>query len=163
MKGAYYVEKIKPYVISIGIALAVGGLSAVLTMGNMDIYEKVNTPPLSPPSILFPIVWTALYILMGISASIIYQNKQSNTDEAYCGIKSYAISLFFNFMWSIFFFNLRWFKFAFFWLLALLFLIIKTIVCYFKVNKLAAYLQIPYAIWVAFAGYLNFDIWMLNK
>ena len=155
-------NKIKPYVISIIIPLAVGGLSAVLTMGNMDIYNEVKTPPLSPPSILFPNVWTGLYLLMGISAVIVYKRQSSDPKEAASGIKAYAISLFFNFLWSILFFNFKWFGFAFFWLLALLFFIIKTIVSYYKVSKIAAYLQIPYAIWVAFAGYLNFGIWMLN-
>ncbi len=155
-------KKIKPYVISILIALGVGGLSALLTMGNMEIYNEVETPPLSPPSILFPIVWTILYVLMGISAAIVYTKRQDNFNEARMGLRAYAISLFFNFLWSIVLFNFKWFGFAFFWLLGLLFFIIKTIVCYFKVNKLAAYLQIPYAIWVAFAGYLNFGIWMLN-
>ena len=155
-------KKIKPYVISIAIALAVGGLSAILTMGNMDIYCELNTPPLSPPSSLFPIVWTILYVLMGISAAIVYTQRENNYQEARMGLRAYAISLFFNFLWSIVFFNFRWFGFAFFWLLGLLFFIIKTIVCYSKVNKLAAYLQIPYGIWVTFAGYLNFGIWMLN-
>lgn len=155
-------KKIKPYVISIGIALAVGGLSALLTMGNMDIYDELKTPPLSPPSILFPIVWTILYVLMGIGAAIVYVNRDQNLNEAECGLRAYGISLVFNFLWSIVFFNFKWFGFAFFWLLGLLFFIIKTIVCYYKVNKTAAYLQIPYAVWVAFAGYLNFGIWMLN-
>ena len=155
-------KKLKPFVISIAIALAVGGLSALLTMGNMNLYNEVETPPLSPPSILFPIVWTILYILMGISAAIVYTHRDDNFHEAQMGLRTYAISLCFNFLWSIVFFNFKWFGFAFFWLLGLLFFIIKTIVCYFRVNKPAAYFQIPYAIWVAFAGYLNFGIWMLN-
>lgn len=155
-------KKIKPYVISIGIALTVGGLSALLTMGNMNTYEELNSPPLSPPGILFPIVWSFLYVLMGISTAIIYVKQDENFHEARCGLRAYAISLVFNFLWSIVFFNFKWFGFAFFWLLGLLFFIIKTIVCYYRVNKAAAYLQIPYAIWVAFAGYLNFGIWMLN-
>ncbi len=155
-------NKIKPYVISIAIALAVGGASALLTMGNMEIYKELKTPPLSPPSILFPIVWTVLYVLMGISAAIVYTNKDIDAAEGECGLRTYGISLAFNFLWSTVFFNLRWFGFAFYWLLALLFLIIKTIVCYYKVSRLAAYLQIPYALWVVFAGYLNFGIWMLN-
>lgn len=155
-------NKIKTYLISVGIALAIGGLSALLTMGNMDIYNEIKTPPLSPPSILFPIVWSVLYVLMGISASLVNQNHNDNFQEARCGLRAYGISLIFNFLWSIVFFNFKWFGFAFFWLLGLLFFIIKTVVCYFRVNKVAAYLQIPYALWVAFAGYLNFGIWMLN-
>lgn len=156
-------KKAKPYVVSILIALAVGGFSALLTMNNMDIYGQIKAPPLSPPSILFPIVWTVLYVLMGISAAIVYTNRAQNMRETEVGLRAYGISLIFNFLWSIIFFNLRWFGFAFFWLLGLLFFIIQTIVSYYKVNKAAAYLQIPYALWVAFAGYLNFGIWMLNN
>lgn len=155
-------NKIKPYVFSILLALAVGGLSALFTMGNMQIYSEIETPSFAPPSILFPIIWTIIYILMGISAAIIYTNRDYNFREATSGLRAYAVSLIFNFLWSIIFFNFRWFGFAFFWLLGLLFFIVKTIVCYLRVNKLAAYLQIPYVLWVVFAGYLNFSIWMLN-
>ena len=155
-------KKIKPFIISIAIALLVGGLSTLLTMGNMEIYNEVQTPPLSPPSILFPIVWTILYVLMGISATLVSKNQNVNLHEAKNGLRAYAVSLFFNFLWSIVFFNFKWFGFAFFWLLGLLFFVLQTIFSYHNVNKTAAYLQIPYAIWVAFAGYLNFFIWMLN-
>lgn len=155
-------SKIKPYVVSILIALAVGGLSAFLTRNSMDIYGELITPPLSPPSFLFPIVWSVLYILMGVSAAMIYTDKASLFKERSSAIATYASSLIVNFAWSIIFFNFRAFLLAFIWLLFLLFLIIKTIVAYKKINPTAAYLQIPYAIWVAFAGYLNFGIWLLN-
>ena len=155
-------KKIKPYAVSILLALAVGGASALLTMGNMDIYKEVRTPPLSPPSILFPIVWTLLYILMGVSAAMIYTDKNSEYKERTSAIATYASSLVVNFAWSIIFFNLRAFLFAFIWLLFLFYLIIKTIISYKKIKPTAAYLQIPYAVWVAFAGYLNFGIWLLN-
>lgn len=155
-------SKIKPYVVSILIALAVGGLSAFLTRNSMDIYGELITPPLSPPSFLFPIVWSVLYILMGVSAAMIYTDKASLFRERSSAIATYASSLIVNFAWSIIFFNFRAFLLAFIWLLFLLFLIIKTIVAYKKINPTAAYLQIPYAIWVAFAGYLNFGIWLLN-
>ena len=92
-------RKIKPYVISIAIALAVGGLSALLTMNNMDIYQEIKTPPLSPPSILFPIVWTILYVLMGISSANIYEKQYFDMKEAKRGLTTYAISLIFNFLW----------------------------------------------------------------
>ena len=156
-------RKIKIYVIAILIPLAVGGLSALLTMENMDIYSELNTPPLSPPPILFPIVWTILYILMGISSAIVWIERNNDTTAADDGISLYSVSLVFNFLWSIFFFNLRWFLFAFIWLVALLLLIIMTIRAYKKVVPIAAYLQIPYAVWVAFAGYLNISIWILNR
>lgn len=154
-------KKIKPYIISILIALAVGGLSAFITRNNMDIYKELATPPLSPPAILFPIVWTILYVLMGISAAMIYTSPKTDGKEK--ALLTYGISLFVNFTWSIIFFNLNAFLFSFIWLIILWALIIATIVQYYKINKLAAYLQIPYAIWVTFAGYLNLGIWILNR
>lgn len=153
----------KSYITSILIALAVGGLSALATMNNMDIYSQLKTPPLAPPAILFPIVWTILYILMGISAEMIYNSSTASAPQKKSALYTYALSLFFNFFWSIFFFNFRWLFFAFIWLLILLFLIIRTIMKYYKINPLAAYLQIPYLLWVTFAAYLNFSIWWLNR
>lgn len=154
---------IKSYVVSILIALVTGGLSALLTSGNMDLYSTIITPPLAPPSILFPIVWTILYILMGISAAMIYNTETAPLSQRKSALYTYGISLLFNFFWSIIFFNNRQFLFAFIWLLALLFLIVRTIMKYYKINPVAAYLQIPYLLWVTFAGYLNFAIWVLNK
>lgn len=156
-------KKLKSFMISIGISLSVGIISALLTQGNMNIYEEVITPPLSPPSFLFPIVWTVLYILMGISAALIYNDSIASKRIKDRTLYTYAASLFVNFSWSIIFFNIRAFLFAFIWLLLLLFLIISTIMQYKKINKAAAYLQIPYAVWVTFAGYLNFGIWFLNR
>ena len=155
-------KKIKPYFISIVIALGVGGLAAFLTRNSMDIYKEINTPPLSPPSWLFPVVWTILYILMGISAAMIYKENGSFDGTKEKALVTYAASLIFNFAWSIVFFNLKGFGVAVIILLILLFLIIRTILLYRKINKIAAYMQIPYAVWVAFAGYLNIGIWILN-
>lgn len=156
------------YVIAILIPLVVGGLSAFMTMGNMDIYKEVATPPLSPPSWLFPVVWTILYVLMGVSFGLFWRKRPVGEGSARGkdwekGISFYLASLAFNFAWSIIFFNLRWFLFAFVWLLVLLFLIVGTIVSYRRFSPVAAYLQIPYALWVAFAGYLNIGIWFLNR
>ena len=154
--------KIKPFVISILVPLAVGGLSALLTMGNMDIYSEVNTPALSPPGFLFPIVWTVLYILMGISAVIVFGKREEYPSEVRRALTVYGISLAVNFFWSIIFFNMRSFLFAFVWLLLLWFLILRTIMLYRPISPLAAYLQIPYLLWVTFAGYLNFGIFLMN-
>lgn len=154
--------KTKSYVISILIALAVGGLSAFFTRNNMNMFDNVKMPPLSPPAILFPIVWSILFILMGISAAMIY-NSDAPQYQKNSALLTYGLSLVFNFFWSIIFFNLQWFFFAFIWLLILLFLIIRTIMKYYKIKPLAAYLQIPYALWVTFAGYLTFAIWYLNR
>lgn len=150
------------FAVAIIIPLATGGLSALLTRENMDIYNEINTPPLSPPSFLFPVVWTVLYILMGLSSAIIYLKKNENRGLSENGLLYYLASLVFNFIWSIIFFNFRLYLFAFIWLLFLLALIILTIISYRRLSPVAAYLQLPYALWVFFAGYLNFAIMLLN-
>jgi tryptophan-rich sensory protein len=153
----------KIFAIATVIPLAIGGLSAFLTRGNMQIYSEVQTPPLLPPAILFPIAWTLLYILMGVSSAIIWANRKKDIHAAQTGLAVYALSLAFNFAWSILFFNFRLFGFSLVWLIVLWILILLTILQYRKISPLAAYLQIPYAAWVAFAGYLNAGIWWLNR
>lgn len=155
-------QKIKPYIISVLIALAVGGLSAFLTRGDMDLYENIVTPPLAPPGILFPIVWSLLYILMGISAAMIWKERGGSPLAVQNALYTYATSLVLNFAWSIIFFKFGAFLLAFIWLILLFISIIATILKYRKIKPLAAYLQIPYAVWVAFAGYLNLAIYILN-
>ena len=152
-------NKIKVFVIAILIPLAVGALSAFLTKGSMDIYNRINMPPLAPPSWVFPVVWTVLFILMGVSSAIIYLSDNKNKYDA---LKIYAVSLALNFCWSLIFFNLEAFLFAFVWLIILWVFILLTILEYAKINKTAAYLQIPYLLWVTFAGYLTFAIYLLN-
>ena len=156
-------KKIKPYVISIAIALAVGGLSALLTAGNMNIYGRIITPPLSPPPILFPIVWTILYTLMGISSARIYiKGKEQNIDVS-GALLVYALQLAVNFFWSIIFFNMQAFLFAFVWIILLWLLIIVMIKRFYEIDPLSAWLQIPYLLWVTFAAYLTFAIYILNR
>ena len=154
-----FMKKAKPYIFSILLALTVGGLSALATANNMNIYDKINPPPLSPPGWLFPVVWTILYILMGVSSAIIFKSRSSKKDDA---LFIYAISLVLNFSWSIFFFNMQSFIVAFVILVALWLSIIITIIKYYKINKAAAWLQLPYLLWVTFAGYLNLAIIFLN-
>ncbi len=156
-------NKIRTYAISIAAALAVGGLSALATAGNMDIYSKIERPPLSPPSILFPIVWTILFILMGISAAIIFLNKEKNPETARNSLIIYVISLIINFFWSIIFFNMQAILFAFIWIILLWISILLTIIAYRKISPLAAALQVPYLLWVTFAAYLNLAIFIINK
>ena len=156
-------KKVKPYVVSVALALGVGGLAAFITRNDMDVYKVIVLPPLAPPSVLFPIVWTILYVLMGIGAALIYLERGNKQSAARDALSVYGINLILNFMWSVLFFKFRVFLFAFFWLLALLATIIKMILDFKKIKPIAGYLQIPYAFWVAFAGYLNFAIWWLNR
>lgn len=155
-------EKIKNYIVSIAISLAVGVFSALLTMGSMDLYSEITKPPLAPPSILFPIVWTILYILMGISAAMIYGKKDEKPTEVKRALTIYGINLFLNFFWSIIFFNMRAFLFSFIWLVALWVVILIMIIRFYQIKPVAGLLQIPYLLWVTFAGYLNLAIFLLN-
>ena len=143
------------------IPLVVGGVSALITRRSMEIFETLNKPALAPPGYLFPIVWTLLFILMGISSYLVLTSdeKQGYIDNA---LAVYAIQLAVNFLWPIFFFNFGWYLFSFFWLLLLLILILMTIRSFFNISKPAAYLLLPYLLWVCFAGYLNLAIYFLN-
>lgn len=156
-------KKLKPYVISIAIALGVGALSALLTRENMDIYDRIITPPLAPPGILFPIVWTILYTLMGISSARIYIKGKEEKIDVSSALNVYALQLAVNFFWSIIFFNMEAFLFAFIWLILLWVLIIIMIKRFYEIEPLSAWLQIPYFLWVTFAAYLNFAIYILNR
>ena len=144
----------------LAIPLGVGGVSALLTSGNMQLFEEINKPPLSPSGWLFPVVWTILYASMGVALYLVVMAKGAKSNlPAYI---SFGVQLFFNFFWSIIFFNTRAFLFAFIWLVLLWVAIIVNIFFFYKVNKTAGKILIPYLIWVTFAGYLNFGIYLLN-
>lgn len=150
---------IKHLLISLAISLGVGMLSGLLTMGAMDSFEKIIKPSLTPPGIVFPFVWAVLYILMGISAYIIYESDSPNKKKA---LTIYAIQLAANFVWPLLFFNAQAYLASFLLILFLWLAIILMISNFYKINKCAAYLQIPYLLWVTFAAYLNFAIFLLN-
>ena len=145
----------------IAIPLAVGGLSALLTKDNMLMFEYIQKPALSPPAWLFPVVWTILYVLMGI-ASYLVADSAASADDKKSALVFYALQLVFNFFWPIVFFNLEAFLFALIWLLALWVLIIITTLKFFRIDKRAGWLMLPYLLWVTFAAYLNFGIYRLN-
>lgn len=146
------------FIISILLPLAVGALSSLFS-GNTSLYMTLNKPAFSPPSVVFPIVWTILYILMGISSYIIYT---SNSPDAPKALRVYVLQLFFNFGWSIIFFGLSQYLFAFIWLLILIGLIILMIYQFYQISPLAAFLQIPYLFWCLFAAVLNLAIYKMN-
>ena len=155
-------SKWKVYTFWIVLAEAVGALSGWLTRKGVKIYNAtVEQPPLSPPSIVFPIVWGILFALMGIGAARIYLAPASNAQSS--SLLLFLVQLAFNFFWSIIFFNLQAFEFAFLWLIALWILILLMILSFRKVDKPAAWLQIPYFLWVTFAAYLNLGVWLLNR
>lgn len=155
----FYNIKLKSLILNILIPLGVGGFSAIITKGSMTIYKNMSLPVFAPPSQLFPIIWTILFIIMGISSYIIYVSKSPNKRLA---LIIYSFQLFFNFIWPIIFFNLKMYTLAFIWLLLLLIIIITIIIKFYKISKIAAYIQIPYLLWCVFASILNFYILIKN-
>ena len=158
----YSVQQIKwkPFLISLAVTLGVGALSGWLTRGSMQVYQEFQKPPLSPPAILFPIVWTVLYILMAISAYLIYESDPGCRRPA---LIVFGVQLAVNFLWPIFFFNLRAYLFAFLWLILLWVLVIVMIILFHRCRRCAALLQIPYVLWLTFAAYLSCSVWLLNR
>ena len=152
-------KNIKALVIAILIPLAVGALSAFLTKDSMQIYNQVNKPAFSPPPVVFPIVWSILYILMGISSYMIYISDAHNRDSA---LKLYAVQLAFNLAWPIVFFSLQLYLVSFLWLLALIVILAIMVYRFYHIKPLAAYLQLPYLAWTLFAAYLNWMVFLLN-
>lgn len=144
---------------SIAIGLGTGLLSVLLTLGNFKAYSALLQPPM-PPEWLFPIVGGILYILMGVSAYLVYE---CDTEEKYIGLAVYVLQLIFNFLWLIIFFNIGNLLFAFVWLVFLWVLVLAMAISFYRVNKTAGLLQIPYLLWVTFAGYLNVALYILNK
>ncbi len=168
MKGSDYLNLVhninfKKLGISCAISVGVGALSAFASMSGMENYEKAVKPPLSPPAWLFPIVWTTLFLLMGISAYLIYTDRFATKDEKSSALWVYTVQLAVNFFWPIIFFNQSAYLFAFIWILLLLALIIIMTVKFYAINKTAGLLQIPYIVWVSFATYLTFATYLLNK
>ncbi|MBQ7500179.1 MAG: tryptophan-rich sensory protein [Clostridia bacterium] len=154
--------KLKPLLYFTLGTLAVGGISAAISAGAQKVYEQAEKPALSPPAWLFPVVWTILFILMGISAYLVWSNDAADETLKKKALVLYFVQLAVNFFWPILFFNLQAYFFAFIWLLILLALVIATVVLFHRIRPLAAYLQIPYILWLIFAAYLNFMVFKLN-
>lgn len=145
----------------ITIPLMVGAFSAFLSGGGMEAFALLNKPPLAPPAWLFPVAWTILYTLMGISSYLVLTSG-AGKEEIQDALKIYALQLVVNFLWPTFFFNFQWYLFSFFWLVLLWMLVLLMIWKFKDISGVAAYLNIPYILWLIFAGYLNFSIWLLN-
>lgn len=154
-------KTLRTYELFVAFTVLVGIVAGLFTSMGMETYNQVVKPALTPPAIVFSIVWTVLYVLMGISAARIWLSPP--TKERNHGLIIFGAQLFFNFFWSLIFFNLEAYGFAFFWILILWALIIGMIYIFNKTDRLAAFLQIPYLLWVTFATYLNLMVWLLNR
>lgn len=144
-------------IIAIAIPLAVGGLSTILSGGTQANFEK---PPLSPPDWLFPIVWTILYVMIGVASYLIYKKSEYKFNDA---LKSYCYQLFVNFCWPIVFFRFEYYTAAAIVLGVLILLVISNLIEFYKLNKTAGLLLVPYLVWCLFALYLNIGVAVLNK
>ena len=154
-------RKYKPLLLCLAVPLAVGGLAALLTGGGADFYETVAKPPLSPPGWLFPVVWTLLYLLMGVSSYLVWREKDAPGRGA--ALRVCGIQLAVNFVWPLLFFLARVFLPAFLWLLLLVALVVVMIRRFDRVSSAAAWLQFPYLFWCLFAAYLNLGVYLLNR
>ena len=148
----------KKLAVSLAAPLAVGGLAALITKDNMLMFEVIEKPPLAPPGWLFPVVWTVLYVLMGTASYLVLTSGRPNG----LALLVYGVQLLFNFFWPLFFFNMQAYLFAFVWLVLLWLLILAATILFFRISRPAGWLMVPYLLWVAFAGYLNLSIYLLN-
>lgn len=159
-------QSIISLIASLALVVLTSGLSSLLSKNGMESYPNLAKPSLAPPGIVFPIVWGILFFLMAISSWLILK-ELTQTFSIKGALLSTPILLYFaqllvNFFWSILFFRFGWYLFAFFWLLLLIFLVYKMIRSFERISHIAAYLQIPYLLWLVFAGYLNLGVWVLN-
>lgn len=143
------------------VPLAVGLVSSVLTVDMMASFELLNKPSLSPPAYVFPIAWSILYSLMGVGAVLVYRQSTNSIYRSY-GLMFNVIQLILNFFWSIIFFNYKNYELALIWLVMLWLCVLAMLVYYRKVNKLSFFLNVPYIVWLTFAGYLNYFILLNN-
>lgn len=147
----------KKLIISVLLPLVLGGLIGFITNPSFN-YKDMITPSFQPPAIIFPIVWTILYILMGISSYIVLSSKK----DVEVPLKYYILQLIVNLLWPVIFFTLQMYKLSFVLILVLIYLVIRMIIEFYKINKTSAYLQIPYLLWLIFASILNLAISILN-
>ena len=172
----------KTLLICLLIPLAVGTVAGLLTMGGMKQFQELKKPMLAPPAWLFPVVWTILYLFMGISSYLIYECKEMNgkkeqskskfldgkkrecsSEQKRKALNIYGYQLLVNFLWPVFFFSFRCYGFSYIWLILLWILVARMIWEFDKISLMAALMNIPYLLWLSFAGYLNLTIWLLNR
>lgn len=143
--------------IIIFIPIILGTLVGLLLMNSYEFYQGLIKPPLAPPNWLFPIAWSILYLLMGIS----YYKIIDKTDDVIVR-QIYRIQLFFNLVWPVIFFIFELLLLSSIWIVCLDVLVIIMIYMFYKIDSKSGLLQIPYLIWILFATYLNISIFILN-
>ena len=157
-------RKIKPrlLIVCLLVPIAVGALSAYLSRGGMASFDSVRQSPLTPPPVVFVVVWTLLYLLMGLASYLVLTSRvpRPHVDSA---MRVYTVQLTLNFFWSIFFFGMMAYLFSFVWLVGLWVAILFNIAAFYRISRPAGLLLVPYFLWVSFAGYLNLSVYLLNR
>lgn len=152
--------RIKTLIFALLLPLITGALSAAISSKGMSMYAIMDKPPLSPPAWVFPVVWTILYLMMGIAS---YPILVSDSSEKYMALVFYAMQLIMNFSWSILFFSWEMYLFAFIWLIIMWVVVIICTRFFFQINKLSGWLMVPYILWLTFAAYLNMGVFVLAR
>lgn len=154
--------KIKQAIAAVALPLAVGTLAAFITKDGMAMFRTVLSPPLSPPAWLFPVVWSCLYVLMGLASYFVWIAPVSpiRRDRA---LSFYVFNLAANFIWPLFFFGMELYLLAFFWLILLWLLAGLSTLLFWYIEPRSGRLMLPYMLWLSFALYLNFGVWLLNR
>ena len=153
--------KIRPYVGFSALALLVGGLSSIITQGQMEAFSALRQPPLSPPGWVFPVAWTILYLLMGVGMAIVWRKSEGEARRR--AVTIWGVQLAANFLWPLLFFLWQLRLLSLVWLAILLILVANMTSEFEKSSVTAARLQIPYLLWLLFAAYLNLGVWILNR
>ncbi|MGI5971633.1 MAG: TspO/MBR family protein [Oscillospiraceae bacterium] len=152
--------KLKALLYNLIISLGAGGMAAWLISGFEETYNSLRLPPLAPPLKAYSVIWGILYLLMGISAYLIYISDSPGKETALSG---YWVQLGVSFIWPLLFFRSEAFLLSFFWILLLLTLILSIMAAFWRIRPAAGWLQTPHLIWIGFACYLNLGVWLLNK
>ena len=155
-----FVAKLSKKQLVILIPLVLGGIIGLLNRSGFESFETIEKPSFAPSAVVFPIAWSILYLLMGLSSYIILKSSDEKKRGA---LTAFYIQLAVNLVWPILFFALNEYFFAFLWLVLLIILEVITILLFYPINKTAAYLLLPYLLWSAFAAVLNYQIYVLNK
>lgn len=149
----------KKLAVSLLLPLLVGGLAAVLIRDGVAAYGQLAQPSFAPPAALFPVVWTILYLLMGVASYLVWTQREPSRPA----LTVYLVQLAFNFVWPLLFFTAKAYGAAFVWLVALWALVLATTFLFFRAKRAAGVLMLPYLAWTTFACVLNYAVWMLNR
>ena len=139
-----------------------GGLASLLGGETAPLYERLTPPPLAPPGWVFPVVWTALYILMGFASYLVWVSGASEIRKERA-LTAYALSLGANFIWPLIFFGMELYLLAFIWLILLWLLSAAATLLFHYISEKAGKLMLPYMLWLSFAAYLNLGVWILSR